>query len=110
MLFSQLILKSFDLRTFYLNKLSTLGTDQMVMMFMSILMFKPHLPLTEIDFPGQTGFTDKLQRPIDGSITNTVILPLNYLIKIINGKMLLHLQKEMEKLFSLIGPPEVMLG
>lgn len=109
MLLSQLILKPFDPRAAYLNKLSAPGTDQVVMVLVSILMFKPHPSIPEIHLSGQAGFTYEFQRPIHGSVANATVSSAHYPIELIGGQMLFHLQKEIENLFPLAGPAEIML-
>ena len=100
MLFRQLFLHIFNLRTHHFNNAAAFKANQMVMVLMLIFMLKTLDPISKISLSCQAGVAYCPHRPIHSSKTNLWIFLSDKLVKVINRRMPLSLQEYIQDLLS----------
>lgn len=98
-----LILQSLDLGRVELDHTAAVSADHVVVMLMVIVMFVIGLVVAKTDLTGKARVGQQLERSIDRSLTDVWIQPLDQLIKVFAGQMLLGTQKRLEDKIALGG-------
>jgi hypothetical protein len=88
----------------------TMSTNDVVVVIVFISVLETSQSVLELDGLGQSGITEKFQRPVDRRSPYLRIGPLYELVEIIDRQMAFGLEKEPEDDFALPGMLEVVLG
>lgn len=93
-LLGNLVLCSLDDFAVKLDQFATDRTDQMIVMLVVILMFISTTPVTQALFPRQPTFSQQLESPVDGGISNRRVLLLDEMVEILSTEVALCPKKD----------------
>jgi len=103
------VLKFLDLLRKKFNHLTARSTDQMVMMFVVVMVLVIGLVVAKTNFSSQPGFSKQLKSAVNGRVPDRRILFLNEPVKILTCQVFLRFQKDLKDQITLTGPPETRL-
>ena len=76
---------------------------------MLVVVFVVSEAVAKANFTSQPGFSQELQRPIDGRLSNAGVVLLDQTVKVFAGKMIFRAQKDIENQIALGGAFEPFL-
>ena len=83
----KVVLDSLKLRAVNLLELSTFRTNQVVVMFVAVLMFKTVRAVPEIDLPANAGLAHQLDRSCYRCIANPGMVLPDQVMQLLHGQM-----------------------
>ena len=90
------ILQRFEFRREKLDDLAALGTDHVIVMLMFVIMFVVRTSIAEAHFTGESGFSQNLERAIDGSLADGGVFLLHESIKVFIREVFFGAQKNIQ--------------
>lgn len=103
------ILHRFDRLRKELDHLSALGADHMVVMIVIVMVFVICLVVAEPNLPGQPGFGQELQRPVNGRVADGRVLFLHQPVQVLACEVLFGAEEDIHDQVPLRRPPQTCL-
>ncbi len=106
----KLSLELLELGTVNLLEPAALYTNEMVMVFVIVLVLVAQGAVSEIDWPAQTRFADKLYRPGHRRVSYPFVLSPDQIIQLLDGHMLFDGKEHIQNIVSLAGASKALVS